>query len=328
MICGERLAGSVRFDPGKRKMTDHDAHHAVLHQSSEGNEFQCLEPVRPEKEHRQRHVRIDGGIPMARKMLCGGEHAGFLQPEGKGRRHTRDNFRPLTERTGVDDRIVGVVVYVGYGSKYVPRSDSPCLPACDVPGHARPFDVSCGAHRHGPWKDSRPLNAHPRTPLHILGNKQREPRTTLQVIHEGDLIRWVSLKKGDAAESKLLDQIDEVLVCGIVRVHHPAIGAHGKQLGDLLFQRHGPELLFGPCFRTGPEVVRIGRTGENVCQKQDIRNDQRTERKGGAEQKTTVEETGHCGALRQILIRMPKYTGKTTAFYRMVRSERISNGSA
>jgi hypothetical protein len=68
-----------------------------------------------ELENGQLHVRIFFCITVARKMLQRCNHVSLLQPAHERFDEFRRLLRILTERSGVDDRIVRIRIHIGDG---------------------------------------------------------------------------------------------------------------------------------------------------------------------------------------------------------------------
>ena len=93
-------------------MEGHDCSNSGVHRCPERHELHGIETAPAHSYDREREVRIHASVAVTRKMLSCRDHAVILQPVNERNAHSRCQIRILTIRSGVDDRIIRIVIDV------------------------------------------------------------------------------------------------------------------------------------------------------------------------------------------------------------------------
>ena len=113
-IPGVEGRGPARIAADGRhgEVARHHESGAGLDRRAERHQLERVEAGPRRADHRQREVRVGLGIAVTGEVLRGGEHPVVLQPADVGRDQPAHQEWILAERSGVDDRIGGIVVDV------------------------------------------------------------------------------------------------------------------------------------------------------------------------------------------------------------------------
>src|SRR6266446_9287351 len=104
--------------------------------------------------HRQINVRICGGVAVSGKMFGGGQAAILADAANKLAYKLRDALRILPERSRVDDRIAGIVVYVRVRRIDPMNADGARFERSDLAHGVSVFQISACRKRHSGGKRS------------------------------------------------------------------------------------------------------------------------------------------------------------------------------
>ena len=242
-------------------MARHDAHDPAFDGGLEGDEFERVEPRAVVRKDGEAEVGVRGGVAVAGEVLGRGDNAARLRPLHERADHLGHELGPLAVGADVDDGVLRVVVDVRDGGEDLVHADGPRLLGGEVTGGVGELRVARGAEGHRPRQRRRPLDPHPRPPLHVLRDEQRPPRPALEVVRQDGLLGRLALEEDHPADAEALDEVDEAAVGRAVGAFEVGVGVRGEQLRDLLLNGHLRQRRLGPRVGFRQRTGRRGRFG-------------------------------------------------------------------
>ena len=164
-------------------MAGHDGVHAGFDRRAEGHQFQTLQPFAVGGDLRQAQVAVYRGVAVSREMLGGGQNEVVLvgmRALDEGLHVGRHILRILAKRADVDDRVLGIVVDVGY--RIVDPVDPQGAHFAFETGERR---IARRSECHGMRKGRGAGNPHGCAPFEIGPHQQRHACEALHAIQKG-----------------------------------------------------------------------------------------------------------------------------------------------
>ncbi len=131
-------------------MGGHDRVDARRDRRTEGHQLDSFQALAVDADHGTFVVTIRRGVPMARKVLRGSQHAALSRALDVGPHHSRHELRVFTVGADVDDRIGRVVVDVGHRGESPVNSQGTSLSGGYFAGEARRRLRAARSDSHGP----------------------------------------------------------------------------------------------------------------------------------------------------------------------------------
>ena len=163
-------------------------------------------------------MRIHIRIPMTGEMLGHREYPAVFQPFGISGNLIGHVHRTLTERAGIDDRILRIDIDIRHRGEihlYTQFTALPChLPAVFIKQAVVPY----AAQHHILRKDGRTPQAHGQPPLPVERNQQRNIRHALRLIRQHSLVLHQAAGEQQAADLVILNHLAQQLLVGFILI--------------------------------------------------------------------------------------------------------------